>query len=150
MTRATPDSPRGHQPPQKGHPGGTVLGSEHVDTEHLPVAVGVHAGGDDRGHAHHPAACSDLVEGGIQPDVGVGRSIEGPVAELGHLGIETLGQLGDLGLGHAVDAHRLDQVSDAVVVSSGTLRSGYGSYTTLADLTGRASGSLDAADRSET
>ena len=52
------------------------------------------------------------MEQGVEPDVGVGPGIEGPVAELGHLGVEVLGQLGDLGLRHPVDAHRRHQVVD--------------------------------------
>jgi hypothetical protein len=100
-----PGQPPGHQAPQERHPAGTVLGRDHVDAEHLPVAVGVDAGGDHRGHRHHPATLSDLVEQGVQPDIGVGPGVEGPVAELGHLLVEVLRQLGDLGLGHAVDAH---------------------------------------------
>ena len=40
----------GDQTSQERRPAGPVLGAEDVDTEDLPVAVGVHAGGDDSRH----------------------------------------------------------------------------------------------------
>ena len=60
----------------------------------------------------YPATLSHLVEQGVQPEVDVGPGIEGAVAELGHLDVEALGQLGVLGLGYPVDAHQPDQVID--------------------------------------
>ena len=38
-----------HQRAQQGDPTGAVLAGHQVEAEHLPVAVGVHSGGDD----HH-------------------------------------------------------------------------------------------------
>ena len=40
----------GHQPSEKGQPPGLVPGRDHVHAEHLPVALGIHASGDDHGH----------------------------------------------------------------------------------------------------
>jgi hypothetical protein len=56
------------------------------------VSLGVDARGDHRGDRDHPAALSDLVEEGVEPHVGVGPGVEGAVSELGHVGVEVLGQ----------------------------------------------------------
>ena len=88
-----PGEPAGHQAAQKGRPARPVLGGEDVEAEDLSVPLGVDAGGDDGRHADHPAALSHLVEQRVHPHVGVGPGIEGPVAELGHPGVEVLGQL---------------------------------------------------------
>ena len=44
----------GDEAPQEGRPARSVLGAEDVDAEDLPVAVRVHAGGDDGRHADRP------------------------------------------------------------------------------------------------
>ena len=74
-----PREPVGHQAPQERRPARPVLGAEHVEAQDLAVAVGVDPGGDDRGHRDHPAALSHLVEQGVEPQVGVGPGVEGPV-----------------------------------------------------------------------
>ena len=104
--------PPGHQAAQEGRPARPVLGGDEVEAEDLPVAVGVHPGGDDDGHVDDAAALSDLLGQGVEPDVGVGTGVEGAVAEGAHRLVEGLGQLRDLGLGDPVDAHGLDHVVD--------------------------------------
>ena len=102
-----PGQPPGHQAAQKRRPARPVLGGDEVETEDLSVAVGVHPGGHDDRHVHDPAALAHLLGEGVEPDVGVGTGVEGTVAEGGHLLVEGLGELGDLGLGDPVDAHGL-------------------------------------------
>ena len=99
--------------PQERRPARTVLGADDVDTEDLPVAVCVHARGHDGRQADDASALAHLVEQGIQPHIGVGALVEGTVAELGDLDVEVLGELGDLRLGHPLDAHRAHEVVDA-------------------------------------
>ena len=46
-----PGQPACDETAQERRPAGPVLGAEDVDAEDLPVAIGVHAGRDDRRHA---------------------------------------------------------------------------------------------------
>src|SRR5208283_3456208 len=87
--------------------------ADDVDAEDLPVAVCVHAGGHNGRQADDASALAHLVEQGVQPDIGVGAGVEGTVAELGDLDVEVLGELGDLALRHAVNAHGAHEVVDA-------------------------------------
>lgn len=41
-----PRQSSGHQAPEEGDPAGSVFGDEEVDTQDLPVPVGLHPGGD--------------------------------------------------------------------------------------------------------
>jgi hypothetical protein len=107
-----PGQPSGHQTPEEGGPAGSVLGGDEVNTQDLPVSIGVHPGGHHHGHVDDPASLSDLLGEGVHPDVGVGTGIEGSVAKGGHRLVQGLRQLGDLGLGDPGDPHRLHHVVD--------------------------------------
>ena len=48
----------------------------------------------------------------VEPDVGVGPGVERTVAELGHLRVQVLRKLGDLGLGDPLDAHGPHEIVD--------------------------------------
>src|SRR5690348_9966275 len=59
---------------EKGEPEGAVLARPHVQAEHLPLARGGAAHGDDDRHAAHAAAeclLTHLDERGVQPQVGI-------------------------------------------------------------------------------
>jgi hypothetical protein len=77
------------------------------------VSVAIHRGGHNHGHLHDPATLSHFLGQGVDPDVGVGTSVERAVAEGGHCLVQGLRQLGDLGLGDAFDPHRPDHVVDS-------------------------------------
>jgi len=94
----------GHQAPQERRPAGAVLDGDHVDAEHLPVAGGVDAGGAHHGHVLDPAVLPHPLDQGVDPHVGVGAGVEGPVAEGLDHGVEGLGHLADLGLRQRLDA----------------------------------------------
>jgi hypothetical protein len=81
--------------PEEGGPAGAVFGGDEVDTQDLPVPVGVHPGGDRHGHVHDLGAFSDLLGEGVHPAVGLGTGIEGTVTKSCHRLIRGLGQLGD-------------------------------------------------------
>ena len=104
-----PGQAPGDQAPQERHPAGAVLGGDHVHAEDLAVPVGVDAGGDGAGDVDDAAPLADLLGQRVDPHVGVGPGVEGPVAErVDHL-VEARGHLRDLGLGDPLDAHGLDQ-----------------------------------------
>ena len=98
---------------QERRPARSVLGAYDIDAEDLPVAVCVHSRGDDSRQGDETSALAHLVEQGVQPDLDVRPLVQGTIAELGDLDIEVLRELGDLGLGHAVDAHRSHEVVDS-------------------------------------
>ncbi len=108
-----PGQPPGDEAAEERRPARSILGGDHVDAEDLAVAVGVHAGRDHRRDRDDPAALAHLVEERVEPEVGVGALIEGAVPELGHLLVEVLRELGDLGLAHPLDPHRAHEVVDA-------------------------------------
>jgi hypothetical protein len=78
----------------------------------LPLSFGVGGRGDDYRDVHHPAALSDPLGEGVDPQVAVGARVERALPELVHLGVELGGHPGHLGLGDPLDAHGLDQVVD--------------------------------------
>jgi hypothetical protein len=80
----------GPRNPQECHPPRSVLGGDDVDTQHLAVTIGVHAGGDHCGHTDYPFALSHLVEQAVQPDVGVGPGIEWPFLNSATLALRDL------------------------------------------------------------
>jgi hypothetical protein len=103
----------GDEDAEKRHPARSVFGAKNVDAEDLPVALGTHAGRDDRRHRDDPATLAHLVEERVEPDVGVGAGVEWTVAKLRDLLVEVLRELRDLGLGDPVDSHRLHEIVDA-------------------------------------
>jgi hypothetical protein len=53
----------GGQVAEEPEPAGAVLGADDLQTEDLPVPVGVDPGRHEGVHAHHPAALADLERG---------------------------------------------------------------------------------------
>jgi hypothetical protein len=66
---------------------------------------------DHGGHLDHPTALPDLVERGIEPDVGV-LAFDRAREERLHVLVQHLAEPGDLALGDSVHAERTDQVVD--------------------------------------
>lgn len=112
-TSATPVEAASDETSQERRPARSVLGAYDIDAEDLPVALCVHSRGDDSRQGDESSALAHLVEQGVQPDLGVRPLVQGTIAELGDLDVEVLRELGDLGLGHAVDAHRSHEVVDS-------------------------------------
>ncbi len=92
--RATPDRPRATRRVTNAAqlaPSSALMTSPPED---LPVALGTHARGYDSRHRDDASALSHPVEQGVEPDVGIGAPCPRRVAELCHLDVEVLGELG--------------------------------------------------------
>ena len=88
----------GDQAPEERQPPGAVLGAGHVDTEDLPLAAGVDAGGDQGVHVHRAAALADLLGECVQPHEGVRPGVQRPGPEAVHQLVEFGGHEADLRL----------------------------------------------------
>ena len=99
----------GEQAAQEAGPGGAVLGREDVDAEDLALAVGVDPGRDRGADVDHPAAVAAALGQRVDPEIGVGTAVQGPIPELVDHAVQALGHHRDLGLGEVADAQRLDQ-----------------------------------------
>jgi hypothetical protein len=97
---------------QKRRPAGAVFAGEDVHAEDLPVAVSVAGGGDHAGDIHDPAGLPALDRQRVHPDIGIRAGVQRPGPERRHLGVQGLGQLGDLRLGQTLDAQRRHQPLD--------------------------------------
>ena len=94
MTSSTPPSPPGVQGAQEGQPEGAILAGPNVHPNDLPLALGVHRGGN---HDVDDAPCfTHLLGQGVQPQVGVGLAAQGPTEEALHHLFEFLADAGDL------------------------------------------------------
>lgn len=102
----------GDEASEEGEPAGPVLRRCDLEAEDFPVPVAVDRGGDQAGDVGDPAALADLHRQGVGPQIGVGASVEGPVAEVGRLLVEVSSQLGDLRLRPRGDPQGLDQAGD--------------------------------------
>jgi hypothetical protein len=71
----------------------------------------MHAVGDHQGLVAYPAPPADPLHLGVHPQVRIG-AFQGPLAEAADLLIQAAAQPGDLVLGHALQAHLLDQPVD--------------------------------------
>jgi hypothetical protein len=63
--RADPGRAAGGQIPEEREPAGAVFGAGDLQTEDLPVPIGVDAGGEQGVYVDHAAALADL-EGGCR------------------------------------------------------------------------------------
>ncbi len=83
-----------------------------LHAQHLPVAVGVHAGGgDQRVHGHDPSALADFEHERVGGDERERAGVrQGAGAELLNVRVEFPGHVGDLALGQARDAQRLHEL----------------------------------------
>lgn len=73
---------------QEGEPEGAVLRRTRIQAKDLPLAMGVHSGGDDHGDVHHTPALAHALRARVEPDVRVGTGIERARAEGLHLLVE--------------------------------------------------------------
>ncbi len=102
------------QPPsgqlaQEFRPDRLSLGRADFHAEHFASTVGVDADSDDNCNRDDATAAADLQVGGIDPQIGA-FALDGPIEEGLHLLVNLLAQPGDLTLGNARHAHRLDEV----------------------------------------
>jgi hypothetical protein len=95
---------------QKAAPEGLGLRFADVERDHLAVAGLVHAVGEHQRVAHDAAAVSDLLDLGVEPEVGV-AALERAVAERVDLLVPALADPRDLGLGDP-QPERLDHLVD--------------------------------------
>lgn len=99
------------QTPKEAHPELVVLASARGDPQDTPLARLRDPDRDDRGDRGDPAGLTDLVERGVEPEVGV-LVLDRATQEGSYLLVEHLADPGDLGAGDPVDAERADQVVD--------------------------------------
>src|SRR6185369_3992108 len=100
------------QAAQELRPERSVLARPHVETEHLALANGVDADGDDDRHVRYSSILARLHKCGVHPQVRV-RPVEPACSEPLDLSIKFLAQPTDLALADAAHAERLHQVIDA-------------------------------------
>jgi len=105
-----PDQPTGHQPAQELAPEGLGLGLADIESDDLPPAGLVHAVGHDHALAHHASAVSDLLDLGVEEEVGV-AALKRPRPEGLDLLVEAGADARDLGL-RDPEAERLDDLVD--------------------------------------
>jgi hypothetical protein len=108
---------------QEGPPELQVLGRTHVQAEHLAFPAAPDAGRDEHRHRDHAPVLPDLLEGGIQHQVGV-LAVEGPAPKGVDLGVQLLADPAHLVLRDALDAERLGKgvdVAGAEAVDVGLL-----------------------------
>jgi hypothetical protein len=105
--------PTGHQIAQERRPPSPVLAGQHVDPEDLAVTFCAHTRRDDRGHIHDAAGLPAALGERVYPHIHIGSAIQRPGPKGGHLGVQALGELGDLGLAQALDPKGLDQALHA-------------------------------------
>ena len=75
-----PDQPARHQRAQKLAPEGLGLGLADVEPDDLPATSLMHAVGDHHALAHHPPAGTDLLDLGVDEQIGV-ATLERAAAE---------------------------------------------------------------------
>ena len=94
-------------PAQEREPGVVRFSVHHADSEDSPPAAGVAADrGHDRRRGDAPLAAA-LDVGGVEPDVGHGRAVQRPAAELVDIRIQARRDGADLVLAEPGDAHLL-------------------------------------------
>jgi len=94
---------------EERQPAGAVLGGADVDTEDLPVPVGVHPGRSQHVHMHDPAAFADLHRQRIRREERVRAGVQRPAAEVRDQHVQLGGHHRDLRLPQPGDPQRLDQ-----------------------------------------
>jgi hypothetical protein len=94
-----PGQATGHQAAEEGQPAGAVLGGGAVQTEDLPVPVGVHPGRQQGVDPYHPAALRTLEHQGIGGDEGARALIQRAGSERLDMLVQILRHYRDMGLG---------------------------------------------------
>ena len=107
-----PAEPSSGQRPQEGQPERAILAGAHVHTQDLTLPFGI----DPRRHHHadvdDATALPNLLRQAVQPDVGVGTTVQGPTQETLHHFIQLLADARHLAAGDAVATQGLDQIID--------------------------------------
>ena len=103
-----PRQPAGHEAPQKGRPGGAVLGGEDVHAEDLAVNVPVDACSDHDRDVDDSPALPTPHDHRVEPDVRIPPGQRTAAKVRNHL-VQFPAHLADLGLRQCLDAQRLDQ-----------------------------------------
>lgn len=97
---------------EESEPSSAVFEGDDVDAEYLSVSVLRDGGGDDGGDVDDMPVLAGLMDESIEPDVGIGRGVEGSVAESLDGFVQVLGEFGDLGFGEAIESEGLNEVVD--------------------------------------
>ena len=103
------EAPSG-QRPQEGQPERAVLAGAHVHTQDLTLPFGIDPRRHHHADVHDAAALTHLLGQAVQPDVGVGTTVQRPTQETVHYFIQLLADARHLAAGDAVATQGLDQV----------------------------------------
>jgi hypothetical protein len=101
-----------HERAQERRPGRLRLGRGDRAAEDLSFATLVGGDRDEEGGTHDPAAVTDLLVLGVEPQIRVAGLVETALAESGQVDIELGDEPADLALGDTGRAHRPDEVVD--------------------------------------
>ena len=82
VTSSTPLRPRAVSDPQEGQPERAVLAGAHVHTQDLTLPFGIDPRRHHHADVHDAAALTHLLGQAVQPDVGVGTTVQRPTQEL--------------------------------------------------------------------
>ena len=93
-----PAQAAGDHVPEEAQPPGAVLGGGDLQTQDLPVPVGVDTCSHQGVHVHDPAALADLQRQGVGGNERVWAGVQRAGPEVGDLLVELLGHDRDLGL----------------------------------------------------
>ena len=96
---------------QESGPEGLRFGRADVHAQRLAAAVRVDAHGDDDRHGDDAPVLADLHIGGVDPEIGP-IAFDGALQEGFDAPVDLFAQAGDLALGDAAHAHRLDEIVD--------------------------------------
>lgn len=113
---------------QEGEPRVVGLGVNHVDAQDAPPAARVAADGRDDGRGGHAAPAAALDVGGVEPDVGHRRAVEGPRAELLDVGVKVRRDGAHLVLGEPGHAHLLRDAPHLAGARAGGVHLGDGGH----------------------
>lgn len=113
---------------EEGQPRVIRLRVHHVDAQDAPPAARVAADGRDDGRGGHAAPAAALDVGGVEPDVGHRRAVEGPRAELIDVGVQARRDGAHLVLGGPGHAHLLGDAPHLAGARAGGVHLGDGGH----------------------
>jgi hypothetical protein len=100
----------GGQVAEEPQPARAVLGGGDLQAQDLPVALGVHAGRDQRVHVHGAAVLADLQHQRVRGHERIRAGVQRPGPERLHLRVQIRGHHRHLRLRQRGDAQRRDQL----------------------------------------
>lgn len=114
--------------PEKGEPRVVGLGVDHVDARHAPPAARIAADCGDHGGGGDAVTAAALDVGGVEPDVGHQRAVEGSCAELIDGGVQARRDGAHLVLREPGDAHLLGHSLQLAGARAGGVHLGDGGH----------------------